>query len=41
VEDVLHKERSYYDWMMQGDFPQHTKQKLTEILTRMMLHVKK
>jgi DNA polymerase-3 subunit epsilon len=41
VEDVLQKERSYYDWMMQGDFPQHTKQKLTEILTRMMLHVKK
>ncbi|HMP91777.1 MAG TPA: 3'-5' exonuclease [Phnomibacter sp.] len=32
VEEVLRKERSYYDWMMQGDFPQHTKQKLTEIL---------
>lgn len=41
VEDVLQKERSYYDWMMQGDFPQHTKQKLTEILTRMILPVKK
>ena len=37
VEDVLRQERSYYDWMMQGDFPQHTKQKLTEILTRMVL----
>lgn len=37
VEDVFKKERSYYDWMMNGDFPQHTKQKLTEILTRMML----
>jgi DNA polymerase III subunit epsilon len=37
VEDVFKKERSYYDWMMQGDFPQHTKQKLTEILTKMML----
>jgi len=37
VEDVLRMERSYYDWMMQGDFPQHTKQKLTEILHKMML----
>jgi DNA polymerase-3 subunit epsilon len=37
VEDVLRVERSYYDWMMQGDFPQHTKQKLTEILHKMML----
>jgi DNA polymerase-3 subunit epsilon len=37
VEAVLRAERSYYDWMMQGDFPQHTKQKLTEILHKMML----
>jgi DNA polymerase III subunit epsilon len=37
VEEVFRKERSYYDWMMNGDFPQHTKQKLTEILTKMML----
>ena len=37
VEDVLKAERSYYDWMMNGDFPQHTKQKLTEILTKMLL----
>lgn len=37
VEEVLRSERSYYDWMMQGDFPQHTKQKLTEILHKMML----
>lgn len=37
VEDVLRMERSYYDWMMQGDFPQHTKQKLTEILHKMLL----
>ena len=37
VEDVLRVERSYYDWMRQGDFPQHTKQKLTEIYTRTML----
>lgn len=37
VEEVFKTERSYYDWMMQGDFPQHTKLKLTEILTKMML----
>lgn len=37
VEEVLRVERSYYDWMMQGDFPQHTKQKLTDILTKMLL----
>lgn len=37
VEEVLRVERSYYDWMMQGDFPQHTKQKLTEILHKMLL----
>jgi DNA polymerase-3 subunit epsilon len=37
VEEVLRYERSYYDWMMQGDFPQHTKQKLTEILHKVML----
>ncbi|HSC52998.1 MAG TPA: 3'-5' exonuclease [Phnomibacter sp.] len=37
VEDVLRAERSYYDWMMQGDFPQHTKQKLTEILHKSIL----
>ena len=40
VEDVLRQERSYYDWMMQGDFPQHTKQKLTEILHKMLLNKK-
>ncbi|TAD84218.1 MAG: 3'-5' exonuclease [Bacteroidetes bacterium] len=37
VEEVLKKERSYYDWMMQGDFAQNTKQKLTEILHGMLL----
>lgn len=37
VEEVLRVERSYYDWMMQGDFPQHTKQKLTEILNKTLL----
>lgn len=37
VEEVFRVERSYYDWMMQGDFPQHTKQKLTEILNKVYL----
>jgi len=37
VTDVLKKEPQYYDWMMRGDFPMHTKQKLTEILNRMVL----
>ncbi|HET6995458.1 MAG TPA: 3'-5' exonuclease [Chitinophagaceae bacterium] len=37
VAEVLRLEPQYYDWMMKGDFPQHTKQKLTEIYTRTML----
>ena len=37
VADILRQEPQYYDWMMKGDFPQHTKQKLTEIYTRTML----
>ena len=37
VADILKSEPQYYDWMMRGDFPQHTKQKLTEIYTRTML----
>lgn len=37
VAEVLRTEPQYYDWMMRGDFPQHTKQKLTEIYTRTML----
>jgi DNA polymerase-3 subunit epsilon len=31
VLDVLRDEPSYYDWMMNGDFPLDTKRKLTEI----------
>lgn len=31
VLDVLRDEPSYYDWMMQGDFPLDTKRKLTEV----------
>ena len=34
VSEVLKSEPQYYDWMMKGDFPQHTKIKLTEIYTR-------
>ena len=37
VTDVLKAEPQYYDWMMRGDFPLHTKQKLTEILNRSLL----
>src|SRR5690606_32880305 len=37
VSEVLKAEPQYYDWMMKGDCPQHTKQKLAEIYTRTML----
>ncbi len=37
VTEVLKLEPQYYDWMMRGDFPLHTKQKLTEILNRTLL----
>jgi DNA polymerase III subunit epsilon len=37
VADVLKAEPQYYDWMMKGEFPLHTKQKLTELYTRIML----
>lgn len=37
VVDVLKSEPQYYDWMIRGDFPLHTKQKLTEILNRTLL----
>ena len=37
VADVLKKEPQYYDWMMKGDFPLHTKKKLTELLNRSLL----
>ena len=37
VAEVLKNEPHYYDWMMKGDFPLHTKQKLTEILNRTLL----
>jgi DNA polymerase III subunit epsilon len=37
VAEVLKAEPQYYDWMMKGDFPLHTKQKLTEIFNRALL----
>ena len=37
VAEVLRIEPQYYDWMMKGDFPMNTKQKLTEILNRTLL----
>lgn len=37
VEDIFNTEPQYYDWMMQADFPLHTKQKISEILNRMKL----
>ncbi len=37
VAEVLKAEPQYYDWMMKGDFPMNTKQKLTEILNRTII----
>jgi len=37
VEDVFKTDTGYYDWMMKGEFPMNTKQKLTEIYTRNIL----
>ncbi|MDB5253346.1 MAG: polymerase subunit epsilon [Flaviaesturariibacter sp.] len=37
VAEVLKAEPQYYDWMMKGEFPMNTKQKLTEIYTKAML----
>ena len=38
VVQVLKEEPQYYDWMMKGDFALHTKQKLTEIMNKSILH---
>ena len=38
VTQVLKEEPQYYDWMMKGDFALHTKQKLTEILNKTIVH---
>jgi DNA polymerase-3 subunit epsilon len=38
VTQVLKEEPQYYDWMMKGDFPMNTKQKLTEMLNRALIN---
>jgi DNA polymerase III subunit epsilon len=35
---VFKKEPQYYDWMMKGDFPMHTKKKVTELFNRTLLN---
>ena len=37
IAEVMKAEPQYYDWMMKGEFPMNTKQKLTEIYTRNIL----
>lgn len=37
AEDVLRRDTGYYSWIMQGDFPQNTK----DCFTRIMLRLKK
>lgn len=37
VASVFKSEPQYYDWMMKGDFPLHTKKKITEIFNRTLL----
>ena len=34
VEEVFKKDTGYYGWMMQGDFPQNTKNVITAIKLR-------
>lgn len=36
VEEIFRKEPSYYNWMMEGDFPLYTKKAITKIRLRMM-----
>jgi len=37
VAQVLKEEPQYYDWMMKGDFPINTKQKLTEMFNKTLI----
>ncbi len=37
VSEIFKIEPSYYDWIMKGDFPLHTKLKMTEILNRSLV----
>ncbi len=40
VVDVLRKQPGYFSWMMQGDFPLETKQRLTQIRLKEQLNKK-
>ncbi len=40
INDVFKKDKNYYDWIMQGDFPLDTKRKLTEIRLKSAFGVK-
>jgi DNA polymerase-3 subunit epsilon len=35
VEEIFRKDPAYYSWMMNGDFTEFTKKKITEIRLRM------
>jgi DNA polymerase-3 subunit epsilon len=35
VKEILKQDPSYYNWMMQGDFPEYTKRKMTELRLQM------
>ncbi|MEO6819087.1 MAG: 3'-5' exonuclease [Ginsengibacter sp.] len=37
IRDVLKADPGYYQWIMKGDFPLHTKQKLTDIFNRSLI----
>ena len=37
ITEVMRIEPQYYDWVMRGEFTLHTKQKLTEIVNRVLL----
>jgi DNA polymerase-3 subunit epsilon len=35
VKEILKQDPGYYNWMMQGDFPEYTKRKMTELRLQM------
>ncbi len=37
TNEVFKKDKYYYDWIMKGDFPMHTKKKITELFNRAIL----
>ncbi|MEQ1554852.1 MAG: 3'-5' exonuclease [Ferruginibacter sp.] len=40
VGEVLKKDPGYYDWIMRGEFPLHTKKKLTEVFNKSLVKKK-